>query len=107
MFSQRIAVIGGGRWARAIVGSLVLLPDDAHITVHTRSSAAAMNEWVRSRDLTAHVTVTTAQPAFAAGEAPNAIIVANAASDHERAALRALDSGIPVLVEKPVALTAA
>jgi hypothetical protein len=52
------------------------------------------------------LTAVEAWPAPGAGtERPDAVIVANRIGDHFDAAATALDSGIPVLVEKPVALS--
>lgn len=98
-----VAVIGGGRWARVITDILCAeLPPERAIAVYTRGCATVMREWTGALEARRRVTVIDA--ALPSGAA--AAIVANAARDHETAAAALLANRIPVLIEKPAALSA-
>jgi len=64
-----------------------------------------MQAWLLSQGLNEVADVSVAWPDYNARKF-DAVIVANAANDHVSAAHAALLSGVPVLVEKPFALTA-
>lgn len=101
-----IAVIGGGRWARVLTEVLCgLVPPSVRISVHSLHNADSMSAWVSERGFRQRVHVSPVWPQLLSVKS-SAVIVANAARDHERAIEWALAAGIPVLVEKPVALTA-
>jgi predicted dehydrogenase len=98
-----VFVIGGGRWARVYLDVLWgLLPTDTTISVHTARGGEAMTGWVADRNLSARVAVTALPPQ---SRARSVAIIANAAGDHVAAASQALECGIPVLAEKPLAPT--
>ncbi len=101
----RVALIGGGRWARTIASVLdgVLAPQVA-ITIHSPRNAGEMARWVAGRFPKRSVEVFGFWPEFRLRE-PSALIVANSAIQHEAAARLGLLAGVPVLVEKPVAPT--
>ena len=102
-----IAVIGGGRWARVLTGVLCgLVPPSVGISVHSLHNADSMSAWVSERGFSQRIHVSSVWPQLLSVKS-KAVIVANAARDHERAIEWALSSGAPVLVEKPIALTAA
>lgn len=104
---ERIAVIGGGRWARVLTAELCgLVPSSVRISVCSRHNAGSMATWALERGLGQRIRVSKQWPPFDSA-APGAVIVANAARDHEKAVELALSAGIPVLVEKPIALNAA
>ena len=104
---ERVAVIGGGRWARQLTQVLCdLTPPTVQISVHSRHNAESLSVWVRSRGLEERVEVSFGWPRLL-GARSTAVIVANAARDHESAAVAALSECVPVLVEKPIAPTAA
>lgn len=106
-YPSNIAVIGGGRWARVLTEVLCgLVPAHVHISVHTPHNAVAMSEWALVRGLGQRIQVSSDFPKFISGES-NAVIVANAARDHEKAVEWALSEGVPVLVEKPLTLNLA
>ena len=104
---ERIAVVGGGRWARVTLGVLHdVLPLATILTIHSSRNADAMQAWASDRFGQRPFAVTHELPEF---DKPSrsALIVVNAARDHEAAAVRGLVAGVPVLVEKPLALTGA
>jgi predicted dehydrogenase len=104
---ERVAVIGGGRWARQLTGVLCgLTPPTVRVSVHSRHNAESMSVWVKLQGVEKRVEVSPEWPRLVHARS-TAVIVANAARDHESAAESALSAGVPVLVEKPIALTAA
>lgn len=101
---ESVAVIGGGRWARVLTSALLdLLAKTAQITVHSRGNAAGMMDWARSRGFAKRLRCVADLPRY---PGPQAVVIANAAKDHEAAALDALDAGVPVFLEKPLAPSA-
>jgi len=101
-----IAVIGGGRWARTIIQVLCkLVPASAIVSVYSRHNASSMIAWSADQELTDRVRVVSEWPDFVSGKS-GAAIIANAARDHEQAAIWTLSAGMPTLIEKPLALTA-
>lgn len=104
---MRISIIGGGRWARTIASVLCALPDRAvHVTLHSPGNFAGLEHWAAERSFAARLCVERNWPALSTSYRPKAVIVANRVGDHFRAAAGVLESGIPVLVEKPVSLWA-
>jgi len=102
-----IAVIGGGRWARVLVEVLCdVVPTSVKMSVHSRHNADTMSTWASKRGFGQRIQVSSEWPQQLSSRS-SAVIVVNAARDHEEAVEWALSEGIPVLVEKPVALTAA
>ena len=101
---DRVVVIGGGRWARVLTEVLSgVVPTATVISIHSCHNAEAMALWAA----TLHgrpIHVSSEWPQFAPGESA-AIIVANATRDHEKAVEWAIAAGVPVLVEKPMALS--
>lgn len=104
---EYVAVIGGGRWARVLLEVLCsLVPLSVRISAHSPHNAGAMLAWVSTRGLEHRIQVFSEYPKAAAGKS-GAVIVANAALDHEKAIEWALSERLPVLVEKPVTLSSA
>lgn len=102
-----IALIGGGRWARLLTKVLSgLVAHSVEISVHSPHNAEVMSAWAAALQPARRIHVSSEWPHFASPKS-SAVIVANAARDHERAVEWSLASGVPVLVEKPIALTAA
>ena len=79
-----------------------IVPPSVWISAHSRRAAGALREWLASSGLSARVDVAMGLPDL---DEPgcDAIIVATAASDHERAVEWCLEQGVPTLVEKPIA----
>lgn len=101
---SRIAIIGGGRWARVIAGALIkILPLNTILSIHSKNNASALKSWIERFSFEKNITVSEEWPVLAR-DCKTAVIVANAARDHAYAVRRALESGAHVLVEKPVAL---
>lgn len=101
-----VAVIGGGRWARVLTEVLCsIVPPTVAISVHSLHNAKSMSVWAAARGLGDRICLSSEWPQFLSAKS-SAVIVVNAARDHERAVEWALSAGVPVLVEKPIALTA-
>lgn len=102
-----IAIIGGGRWARVLTEVVCkLVAATTKVSVHSLHNADSMLMWVKARGFEERISVSSESPDFVPNTS-NAIIVVNAARDHETAVRWALSAGVPVLAEKPVTLTAA
>ena len=101
-----VSIIGGGRWARTIAGVLAGLDGGAHqIQLHSHHNTLEVSQWIAQRAFGARVTVSPDGPDYAVGK-PGAVIIANRAAGHVTAAMSALEVGLRVLVEKPVAIGA-
>ena len=104
LYPSNIAVIGGGRWSRVFIEVLCgLIPPTTILSVHTPHNAVAMSAWVLERGFGRQIQVLSDVPQFRVGKS-NAVIVVNAARDHEKAIEWALSCGSSVLVEKPITL---
>jgi predicted dehydrogenase len=82
-----------------------LAPAPKSVRLHSRHNAAGLQQWIAQKGLSAHIDVVEDWPDFGAFR-PDAIIVANRAADHAAAVGSALDAGVAVLVEKPMAIGA-
>lgn len=104
---KRLAVVGGGRWARVMIGVLhQLVPPDVRFRIYSPNNAPAMQKWVADR-YPENIEVLDVQPNFRDQDTADIAVIANAARDHIAVAGRAISAGVPTLVEKPMALTAA
>lgn len=104
---DNIAIIGGGRWTRVLTEVLCgLVPPSVGIAVHSLHNAGSMLAWVSERGIAQRIHVSSELPQLPTARS-SAVIVANAARDHEMAVEWALNAGVPVLVEKPISLSAA
>ncbi len=101
--STRIAIFGGGRWARVLLGVLMkCTPESTLLTVHTRHNLSLMRRWCKEKNASSRVYVTDVNPDFAALNY-NAAVVVNDARRHLGVAKLALEHNVPVLIEKPMA----
>jgi predicted dehydrogenase len=101
-----VSIIGGGRWARTIAGVMASLPSRPdRIVLHSRHNASGIADWIAAHKLQDRMGFSPDWPDFGANK-PDAVVVANRATDHVAAAAAALAAGVPVLVEKPVAIGA-
>jgi predicted dehydrogenase len=98
----RIALVGGGRWARVYAGLASKNPDlVGAVTIISPRNADGMRRWIAEQNLPYDVAVAPDRVEV------DAAILANAAADHESSAERFLAAQIPVLIEKPFAMSAA
>lgn len=94
--------MGGGRWARVYAGLSSKNPDlVGAVTIISPRNADGMRRWIAEQNLP--YDVATAQDWVEV----DAAIIANAAADHESSAERFLAARIPVLIEKPFAMSVA
>jgi len=105
IYPEHVAVIGGGRWARVLLETLCgIVPPCVQISVHSPRNSQSMLAWVSASSLDHRIQVSSIYPEVTAGKSC-AVIVVNAARDHEKAIEWALSRCLPVLVEKPVTLS--
>lgn len=101
-----IAVVGGGRWARVYLRLLLARVDLVRgVVAVTPRNADDMRAWAVAEGFAARMSVAAEWPD--AGAAIDAAIVVNAAADHQATAERLLRARIPVLIEKPFAMSEA
>jgi predicted dehydrogenase len=103
---KAVGVIGGGRWARVVIGVLgELLDPRTRIIVASPSNAPGMRTWLDEKGFGRRAEVREGVAEIAA-LGLDAAIVANADRDHEEAAATLLAASVPVLIEKLFALSA-
>jgi hypothetical protein len=101
-----IAIIGGGRWARVIAKiAHSVTSKTVKIIIFSNLNNADMKKWVRENSFN-RISIKRNYKNLKEREI-DAAIIANASQDHEIAASIAIKNKIPVLIEKPVALSLA
>jgi len=101
----KIAVFGGGRWARVLLGVfLAKTKSNVNFTVHTKHLVDDMRLWIDNNGFGDRVFVTNAEPDFF-GLRYKAAVVANSVEDHKRSSKMAIAAKVPVLIEKPMTPT--
>ena len=101
---RNIVVMGGGRWARVYVDAMLeLLPASSRVLVYSPRNCQAMVEWILDRGVGDRVRAFSSLPILPEQES-KAVVVVNAAANHEKSIEWALSLGAAVLVEKPIAL---
>ena len=104
---EQVVVVGGGRWARVIITELCgIVAPSVGICVCSRHNARAMSAWVQDCGIDRRVQVSSDWPPKKL-RATAAVIIANAARDHAEVVEWAVSNVQPVLVEKPMVLSAA
>jgi predicted dehydrogenase len=99
-----ISIIGGGRWARTIATVLSQLPNAPHkVLLYSRRNSKGVAAWIAEKGLEGRLSVTPQWPDLGTAR-PAGAIIASSVADHEAAASAVLGAGIPVLIEKPVAI---
>lgn len=101
--NSTILFFGGGRWARILILACIhLKKENWKIVVYTPRNSLGMQSWIDQNDLSEKVEVISDLTCIKSEI--HAAIVVNAVKDHVRSINWALDQGIPVMVEKPMAL---
>jgi len=101
----KINIIGGGRWARVILEVLCRIVDKSvKISIYSKNNSIGMSDWVSSKKIGNNIQIFKDLPNKFSSDT-NAVIVVNAARDHEEFILSALKAGGHVLVEKPLTLS--
>ena len=104
-FVTNISIIGGGRWARVILEVICRIVDKSvKISVYSKNNSIGMSDWVSSKKIGDNIQVFKDLPNKFSTDT-NAVIVVNAARDHETFILSALNAGGDLLVEKPITLS--
>ncbi len=101
MSKLKVAVFGGGKWGRNHVRTTAAL-GDVQLT-----AICDVDPTVRDSMARQYPGVLVTEDAAEAFDAAEAVIVATSAATHAELARHAIDRGLPVLVEKPFALSAA
>lgn len=95
---KSISIIGGGRWSRVLLDVLAgVAPQDLEIHAYSSSNKAGMTEWAATKGYQKRIKIVD-RPVET-----QAVVIANKAADHEKAAMDALRRGAFVLLEKPLA----
>lgn len=102
---NQLLILGGGRWARVIVGVLCdLTPPNTKLIMCSPRGADSLNNWISEKGLGERILVTSQRPE-SLNSSRSAVFVANSARDHVSAGLWAMERGAAVLIEKPLALS--
>ncbi|MEK7989612.1 MAG: Gfo/Idh/MocA family oxidoreductase [Thiotrichaceae bacterium] len=101
MSTKKIAVIGGGRWARVLISVLTSL--NCSILWITKHGKANNLQWLQDQDFS-NIEVTDDETSAFNRLTTKAIIVATQSHTHANFIKKALLNNIPVLSEKPYSL---
>ena len=106
MCKKNILVIGGGRWARVIIEVILQIHSySSQIWVYSPKNYKAMLQWTLDNNFDSRVFIIRELFNINTKDILSVIIV-NSARDHEKAIEWAIQNELPVLVEKPISLTA-
>lgn len=98
----RVAVIGTGAWGLNYVRAFIALPLRAELAAVVDSDPQALT---RAQQLAPRTCCFSDPEAFFTSALADAVVIASPAPTHAALAQRALDAGLHVLVEKPIALS--
>jgi len=101
--SRAIALIGGGRWARVILGCIRRIKPLAPIIWVTKYGRDTGHAWLKTQDLDNVSFVDDLQTLWPLR--PRAVIIASTSSLHADHLRQSLANGIPTLCEKPYCFT--
>ena len=105
-YPKRIAIIGGGRWAKEIISVLDrVTPTTTSLSLHSRHFFEANKSWIAKKTFLRSPNLVGSYRDFPTWTSCVSIIV-NAARDHQSAAESCLLSGYPTLIEKPFTMSA-
>ena len=103
-FHGSVAVVGGGRWARVLLGVLCeVLPEGTSIRVFSKHNAAGMRSWLAQQDKLVARQRIEITDSFDNLSESTAAILASRTGDNRIYATRCLNSGQHVFIEKPFA----
>jgi len=101
--SKNVIVVGGGRWARVIIDTLLDITNPVlNIEIYSPSNHIFMNEWIALKKIKKRIKTIKKFPKLF--ETAHIVIIANAPKNHYASSTLALKAGANVLVEKPVTL---
>ena len=104
MFPDHLVIIGGGRWARVYIETVInILPSDTLISINTEKNVKGMNVWAEKLCLQNRLKISNKLPDLKKNK-NNAVIISNAAKDHARFVKWGIEKKAKILVEKPLAL---
>ena len=104
MFPDHLVIIGGGRWARVYIETIIkILPSDTLISIHSEKNVKGMNAWAKKLCLQNRIRISNKLPYFKKNK-NNVVIISNAAKDHARFVRWGIEKKAKILVEKPLAL---
>jgi predicted dehydrogenase len=102
VFPGHIGIIGGGRWGRVLTSVLcTIVPRETDVTIYCNNNKEIVRSLIQEKKFKQNITIYN-DLSNLSNQNIDAIIVVNAARDHEISIQKSLDAGIPVLVEKPV-----
>ncbi len=105
MSEQRLAIVGGGRWARVLAGVAHRALPEVSLSLHSPSNSQGMREWVKAQGWEDEVSVHDGWPRESGLGPFTGAVIANRAREHSAAVLDAFTCCRSVLVEKPMAMS--
>lgn len=102
---RKIAVFGGGRWARILIETISnVTSKNTTIYIFTKNNIETMSAWLKKKNFKQKFCIYKDYDKLNTLSL-NASIIVNAARYHEATIKKNIMAGIPVLVEKPVTLS--
>lgn len=103
---MHIGVIGSGRIGVMHAGNAADHPNVSKVTIAARNPQrlTEASQWVRSHTSNPNVTVESSTDVTALLDSVDGVVIASSTPSHPRLTQQAVAAGVPVLVEKPLAL---